>query len=113
MAVFSMVHANFRPANFYAHAGGERGRQTEPRGKDFQNDRVAAAHEFHAPPGANAERFQTPRFLVVRFKIADNAANARRKLVQADTFVGNKAGRCHKFSNQISIRRKIALPFVC
>lgn len=83
-----MAHANFGPADFNAHARGERRGQPKPRAKNFENQRVAGANQFHAASGANAERFQPLCVFIVRFDVADDSANARRQIGQADEIVG-------------------------
>ena len=68
--------------DFHAHTRGKFGGNPQTRTKDFQDQRIADAHQLHAPPHANAQCFQAICVLVVGLDTADDGAHARRQFIQ-------------------------------
>jgi len=76
------------------HASGEFCREAEAGTEDFQDERIAGAHQFHAAAHADAERLEAQRILVVRGDLAHHGANARGEFIQAHEWRGLFSG-CH------------------
>jgi hypothetical protein len=66
-----------RRADFNADAGGERAIEAQARAKNFKDQGIAAADQFDAAAGTNAEHFQARGFFIIRIDFTDNAAQLR------------------------------------
>jgi len=75
-------------ADFDLHIRRKRGRNAQPRTKNFEDEWVAHFDQFHAAAKAYAERLEALHLLVIDRDLADNGADARREQVQPD-----KSGR--------------------
>ena len=73
-------------ADFNLHIGRERGRQTQPRTENFQDQRITELDQFHPAAQAHAERFKPLHLLVVGRDLADDGTDTRLKLIQPDKF---------------------------
>ena len=69
-------------ADFHADARSQLGRQAQPRTKNFQDERIARADEFHAAADTNTKRFEAVRVLVAGLNTAHNGADARRQFIE-------------------------------
>ena len=78
--------AMIRQADFDLHIRRKRGGQSQPRAKNFEDQRVAHFDQLHATAEADAQCFEALHLLIIGRDAPDNSTDARRELIQPNEF---------------------------
>ena len=95
--------------NFHAHTRREFGGKAEARAKNFHDERIASAHEFHAAAHADAERLEALGVLVAGLDTAHHGAYARGEFIEPH-IRGGWASSVHSSGKLSCPRRKSIAP---